>query len=118
MTGRKFEDPNERPRVYPSKIDLAYSILDEYSGEYWYDPGEITPKVFPSYDTALLALNNIKKMIMADRTQGHKPQPIIVPWLEDREVADAGIAPAIEQLAQRKRELSESQKSCGARVIA
>jgi len=118
LTGRVFEDPNERPIVYPSKIDLGYSILDEYSGEYWFDPGQITPKVYPTYDLALLALNNIKAMIMADRTQNHKPQPIIVPWIEDRELAGEGIMPAVEQLRQMKRELSESQKSCGARMIA
>jgi hypothetical protein len=118
MTGKKLEEPNERPKVYPSKIDLGYSIFDEYSGEYWFEPGAITPKVYPSYELALLALANIKQTIMADRTQNHKPQPIIVPWIEDRELAGAEIMPAVEQLKQMKRELSESQRSCGARMIA
>jgi hypothetical protein len=67
----------------------GWRIVDEYSGEPWIEPGNVLPKTFPSRLSAWQFLNNQRWRVMGDRTQGHKPQPLIQPIIEDTDTIQA-----------------------------
>ena len=68
-----------------SKKVLGWKIVDEYSGEPWIEVGNVLPKTFPSKASALQFIHTQRWRVIGDRTQGHKPQPLIVPILESYE---------------------------------
>jgi len=67
----------------------GWKIIDEWSGEPWIEPGNVLPKIFPSADSARQFIRNQRWRVMTDRMQGHKPQPLIVPYVEDAETIQA-----------------------------
>jgi len=72
-----------------TKKITGWKIVDEYSGEPWIEPGNVLPKTFPSKMTAWQFLYNQRWRVLTDRTQGHKPQPLIVPIVEDTDTIAA-----------------------------
>jgi hypothetical protein len=68
-----------------TKKITGWKIIDEYSGEPWIEKGNVLPKTFPSRLSAWQFLECQKWRVMGDRTQRHKPQPLVVPIVEDTE---------------------------------